>query len=103
MPEYYKLIYSSYQDIPDSFYNTFMVISKLEFPQYQEILIVRPYHFSKTKIMQVLLLKDLPLPLYISQIYDRGRTNIDSPLHYSIQELNKLKYWNIKYMYYDNK
>lgn len=98
MKEFYKLIYSSYQDIPETFYETFFVVSKLEFPLYQEILIVRPYKFSKTKIMGVLLVKDLPLPLYISDIRNVSRTDIDSPLHYSKIELNKLKYWNIKYM-----
>lgn len=103
MKEFYKLIYSSYQDIPNSFYETFYVVSKLEFPQYQEILIIRPFKFSKTKIMHLLLLKDLPLPLYINDIRNDYRINVNSPLHYSIQELNKLKLWNIQYMYYLNK
>lgn len=103
MNEFYKLIYSSYKDIPDSFYETFYVVSKLDFPQYQEILIARPHNFSKTKIMEILLLKDLPFPLYMTHISNKQRLNIDSPLHYSIQEINDLKLWNIKYMYYLNK
>lgn len=103
MPEYYKLIYSSYQDIPDSFYDTFMVISKLEFPLYKEILIVRPRPFSKTKVIEYLLLKDLPLPLYFTDIRDVSRSHTKSPLYYSDKELEDLKLWNIKYMYYENK
>jgi len=99
MKRYFKLFYSSYQDIPDSFYDTFKVISKLEFPKYQELLIVRPDKFSKTDMMLFLLLKDLPLPLFIRHINCESRIDIDSPLHYSKQELNILKYRNIQYMY----
>lgn len=91
MPDYYKLIYSSSQDIPLTFYDSFEVISKLEFPSYQELLIVRPHNFTIDFLKFKLLSLGLPLPLIITNPNVRNRKFTFCPLHYSPYELNKLK------------
>lgn len=93
MPDYYKLFYSSSVEIPLTFYDNFKVLSKLEFPLYQEILIKRPDSYSKSFLKFKLLSLDLPLPLIITCPYNRKFTF--SPLHYSTFELNKLKMYNL--------
>ena len=95
MPEYYKLIYSSSQEIPLYFYDYFDIISKLEFPLYQELLFKRPCSCTKSFLTFKLLSLNLPLPLFFTDIKDISRRNIKSPLHYSKLELEKLKMYNL--------
>lgn len=93
MPNYFKLFYSSSQEIPLSFYDNFDVISKLEFPNYQEILIKHPFNYTKQDLIFKLLSLNLPLPVFF---HYKDWNNSISPLHYSKQELHKLKMYNLK-------
>lgn len=92
MPNYFKLFYSSSQEIPLSFYDNFDVISKLEFPTYQEILIKHPFNYSKQDLIFKFLSLNLPLPLFF---HVKDYRNEICPLHYSKYELHKLKMYNL--------
>lgn len=93
MAEFYKIFYSSKQEIPPSFYEVFEVFSKLEFPTYQEILIKRPHEYSKSFLIFKMLSLNLPCPLFIIHVNCYNR--ITNPLHYSEYEINKLKMYNL--------
>ena len=95
MPEYYKLFYSSSQEIPPSFYKHFIVISKLEFPLYQELLIKRPHAYNKLFLKFKLISLCLPNPLFLTHVNCFTRC-ITSPLHYSTFENEHLKMFTNK-------
>lgn len=87
--EFYKLFFLSSVDLPFGFYDTFKVVSQLEFPLYTEVLIKRPHNFSKDLLLLRLSSLFYPLPFLVVNVY---RLN-SNPLIYSPFQLNCLYFY----------